>query len=358
MKHKGLSALLVSFCLVWISLTVFFAPPARAASPEKVTLTMVTAFPQTAISINYSTRQFKKWVEAWSGGQVNVDFKGGPEIIASTELPKVVQRGMFDICFFCPLYAGGQYQAQQLLNFANPVNQRLVVRDSKIFDIMSKLSRNHEMVYLGAWQSGLPVFPFWAKKPSLDSQGRIESLKGTKIRTGGPFDANLISSLGGTAVAMTPGEIYEALRTKLIDGTILTMNSAMDLRLWELVSHVTRYPFYSFSATGLMNAKAFDRLSPQNQNLIIEVAKEVQIASYNYTVAIAWEGFSSKSAFANIPALDLTDSAKQTLIKTRQDNLAKLAAAEPALSAEITASFKKYYDEEHLPLNAQASMIR
>ena len=353
MKNKELLMVFSSFCLVSILAAIFLTIPVEAAPPETITLTMVSHFPLTNLTINYPPRYFKKWVEAWSGGRIKVDFKGGPEIIAVSELPKVVERGMFDICYAAPLFSGSQYPAFQLFNFVNPVNHRHAVRDDKVWDVMNKIVRNHGMLYLGEWNGGNPTFIFFSKKPPLDEQGRIESLKGLKIRTGGPFDADLISSLGGTAVAMHPGEIYEGIRTRLIDGTMLTVNGSIDSHINEIVSYRLLDPVYCINALGFMNVKVFDKLSPESKKLIIEVAKEIQDVSYNFTVAITWDGLISKSGFAKVPGLSLNDNAKRTLMRASQNKLNTFAAAEPNLSKEIIDIFKKYYGEEHLPLGAE-----
>ena len=354
MKNKGLSRLFITFWLVSILGAIFLSLPVEAAPAETVTLTMVSQYPLTNLTINYPPRYFKKWVEAWSGGRIKVDFKGGPEIIAPSEIPKVIERGMFDVCYGCPPYTGAQYPAFQLFNFVNPANYRLAVHDDKVWDLMNKIVRNHGMVYLGVWNGPSVMFTWFSKKPPLDGQGRIESLKGLKIRTGGAFDADLITSLGGTAVAMHPGEIYEGIRTKLIDGTMFPVNATIDTRLKEVVSYMSRDPVYNINSLGYLNAKVFDKLSPESQKLIIEVAKEVQDASYNYTLAITWDGLLSNGALATVPTLSFSDSAKQALARARENKLSAFAAAEPNLSHEVIDNFKKYYGAEHLPVGSEA----
>lgn len=177
MKNKGLLMVFGSFWLVSILAAIFLTVPVEAAPTETITLTMVSNFPLSNYSLNYPPIYFKKWVEAWSKGRVNVDFKGGPEVIASSELPKVVERGMFDICYSCPPYAAAQYPAFQLFNFVNPANFRLALLDNKVWDLMSKIVRNHGMVYLGVWNGPSLMFPWFSKEPPLDKQEALSHLK-------------------------------------------------------------------------------------------------------------------------------------------------------------------------------------
>jgi TRAP-type mannitol/chloroaromatic compound transport system substrate-binding protein len=94
MKNKGLLRLFISLWLGSILGAIFLTLPIEAAPPETITLTMVSQYPLTNLTINYPARYFKKWVEAWSGGRVKIDFKGGPEIIAPLQLPMATERGM------------------------------------------------------------------------------------------------------------------------------------------------------------------------------------------------------------------------------------------------------------------------
>lgn len=360
MKQRGVSrgalTLLVSLCLVGILIaTSPFAYGQKA--PEPIKLTMISAYPLSNITINYPATTFKRYVEAWSGGRIVVDFKGGTEIVAFSEIPKVTERGMFDVSYTCIPYVGSQYPAFQLFNFLNPANQRIAHRDDTLWDLMNKITRNHGMIMLADVNGDCVNFAAFNKRPPLDKEGRIESFKGMKIRTAGPFDADLVTDLSGAAVSMHPGEIYEAMRTKLVDGTMTPMNNALITRFWEVASYMTREPIYTFSATIYMNAKVFDKLPPDAKKIIIDVAKEVQTVSYNYVGAITWDGFASDAGFGKVPTLTFNDKARKSLAETRRKKLEKFAAAEPNLSKEIVEKFRKYYAAENLPINTDQALL-
>jgi len=134
--------------LLFLIVVIVSSPYANAQSAS-VKLTMVSAYPLANSTINYPPNLFKKYLEAWSGGRIVVDFKGGTEVVNFREIPKVTERGMFDISYTCPPYVGSQYPAFQLFNFMNPANQRVANRDDKLWDLMNKILGNHNMVYLG-----------------------------------------------------------------------------------------------------------------------------------------------------------------------------------------------------------------
>lgn len=356
MGRKGSLRLWGSACLVFILIAIPLSVAHAQKTSKPVKLTMISAWPLTDTTINYPARQLKKYIEAWSGGQIQVDFKGGPEIIAFPEIPKVVERGVFDIGYTCTPYVGAQYPATQLYNFVNPRNMRLAVRDDSLWGLMDKITRLHRMTFLGAWQGDIPAFFLFAKKPTLDADGKISSFKGLKIRTPGPFAADFISALGGTPVTMVPGEVYEGIRRKLIDGTMLPMNSAVQGRYWEIIKYTTREGIFLFSSMGFMNAKTFDRLSPEQQKIVLEAAKEVSFVSYNYVGALTWDGFSSKAGFKDVAALSLNDQSLEALTKARENKLHNLAASVPSLSKEIIEKFKPYYGGKDLPISTEVSV--
>jgi TRAP-type C4-dicarboxylate transport system substrate-binding protein len=356
MEKNGALRLLGGACLVFILIATFLSAAHAQKGPGPVKLTMISAWPLTDLAINYSPMHFKKYVEAWSGGQIQVDFKGGPEVVAFPEIPKVVERGVFDIGYTCPPYVGSQYPATQVFNFVNPRNMRLAVRDEKLWDLMDKVTRTHGMTFLGVWQGDIPAFYLFAKKPALDKDGRISSFKGLKIRTPGPFASDFISALGGTPVTMHPGEVYEGIRRKLIDGTMLPMNSAVQGRYWEIIKYLTREGIFLFNSVGFMNANAFDKLSPEHKKIVIEAAKETSYVGYNYVGAITWDGFSSKAGFKDVPTLSLNEKSEQAITKAREAKLNACAAAVPSLSKEIVEKFKAYYGGEDLPISTEVSI--
>ena len=356
MEKKRALRLLGGVCLVFILIATSLPMANAQKAPEPIKLTMISAWPLTDLAINYSPRQLKKYVEAWSGGQIQIDFKGGPEVVAFTEIPKVCERGMFDIGYTCPPYVGSQYPATQLYNFVNPRNMRLAVRDEKLWDLMDRVTRTHGMTYLGAWQGDIPAFYLFAKKPTLDKDGRISSFKGLKLRTPGPFASDFITALEGTPVTMHPGEVYEGIRRKLVDGTMLPMNSAVQGRYWEIITHLTREGIFLFSSVGFMNANVFDKLSSEHKKIIMAAAKETSYVAYNYVGAITWDGFSSKAGFKDVPALFLNEKSQQAITKARETKLNAFAAAVPSLSKEIVEKFKAYYSGEDLPIATEVSI--
>jgi TRAP-type C4-dicarboxylate transport system substrate-binding protein len=295
----------------------------------------------------------------WSGGQIEVDFKGGPEIIAVPELLKAIQRGTFDVGYISPMYVGGEFPSFQIHNFGYNDNKRLAIRDEEYWQLVDKITRNHGMVGLGAWNSGLDTQIYLRKKPPTDAQGRVTSLKGIKIRTLGPYDSDVITRLGGTPVTMLYGEVYEGTRTGVIDGFITPVNGAIAFKAWEITSYVIPTPsLMNLNAMGFMNVDKFNSLPPETQKLIMEVAKEVRIGSYNYCAAITYDGFFSKAALGRMTTLRFTPEAEQTIADWRAGLLKVVAEGEPNLTSEIYRIAQKYFDPVSMDISTTASLER
>jgi TRAP-type C4-dicarboxylate transport system substrate-binding protein len=364
MKQNRVLVLISGICMVLMLVALPFvgacaepsSPETPAETPvqgEAVNLTMVSMAPMSVYSINYACFKFKKWVEMYSGGRITIDLKGGSEVAAPTDLPQVTEKGIFDISFCAPLYVGAQYPAFQLPIFMYPGNHRVAVHDPEFWDLMSKVGRNHGMVYLGVWMGGLPTMLFLAKEPPLDAEGKIASLEGITVRTGGPADGDLIKCVGGSPVALAPTEQYEALRLGVIDGVLTSVKTAVEYKLWEVTNYVGWDQLCQIHGIAFMNAKKFDSLSAEDQRLIIELCKdELQYASYNYTVACAFDGLHwtpfSRSTFLNFNA-----GAMQKFTQERDVLFHQFAAAEPNLSDEILRICAKYYSEEQLNIDTQ-----
>ncbi|MFF0944027.1 TRAP transporter substrate-binding protein [Kocuria sp. CPCC 205300] len=102
-----------------------------------------------------------------------------------------------------------------------------------------------------------------------------EDLSGLKIRVQDMrSQTELLDTLGGTPVVMAFGDIYTALQTGMIDGaesneTALTQSNHGEVAKVFSVSEHTRIPDML-----VISADAWERLSPEDQQLLVDAAAE------------------------------------------------------------------------------------
>jgi len=106
-----------------------------------------------------------------------------------------------------------------------------------------------------------------------------EDVKGLKIR-GGSREMDLILKAAGAAVVSLPSnEIYAAMQTGAMDAALTSSTSLISFRLEEVSKQLTS-PIggtYWFMFEPLMMSKAiFDKLSKEQQTIIMEVGEEME----------------------------------------------------------------------------------
>ena len=113
-------------------------------------------------------------------------------------------------------------------------------------------------------------------------------LVGMKIRAVTlPTFIATIEAMGGTPTPMDFSEVYQGLLSGVIDGQENPPASIYTARFHEVQSHLMRTGHIFGVVTAMMNEGAFQRLSPEHQQVLIEAGREAGI--YGNTVAVAQE---------------------------------------------------------------------
>jgi len=91
-----------------------------------------------------------------------------------------------------------------------------------------------------------------------------------KFRMGGPIQEKLLTALGAVPVAAPATKAYEMLESGVIDGSLHTMESVVNLRLEDVLTHHTIFPNGLYDATFFvaMNGAKWDSLSDADKAAI------------------------------------------------------------------------------------------
>jgi TRAP-type C4-dicarboxylate transport system substrate-binding protein len=176
--------------------------------------------------------------------------------IGSTAL--TYSRGRFPLmeCIDLPLGYPDTFVATKIVNAAYKKFQPKELSDVKV-------------MYLWAHGPGM----FYSKKPIRT----LEDLKGKKIRTTG-LGAKIVSALGGTPVAMTMGETYDALSKNVVDGVYAGWIAAGNWKWIEIIKYYTESHRTAYTAAFVvaMNKNMWEKLPKDIQEIIQAVNEEWQ----------------------------------------------------------------------------------
>jgi tripartite ATP-independent transporter DctP family solute receptor len=259
---------------------------------KKVTLVAVAAALTVSFGLSAQAKEWRGW---------NIHVPGYPNTVATdkfAELLKEKSDGRLTVKMYHSGTLGSQPDAIEQLriggieiaNFnlgplgpivpeANVVSLPFIfkdvdhmwrVLDGKAGDMINEGMTKYGIVPLAWYDAGARSF-YNSKKPIT----KPADVEGMKIRVmNNDLYSGMISALGGNPSPMAFSEVYQSLKTGVVDGAENNWPS------YESTGHYEVAPYYSLSQhliipeTLCINAKVWQGLSPEDQKIVKEAAVE------------------------------------------------------------------------------------
>jgi TRAP-type transport system periplasmic protein len=203
------------------------------------------------------------------GGQVRINYVGGPEVIGRFQQVEAIRNGVIDILF----PAANDYQDQMpasggfVLSKLSPSEER----KSGFYDFMVKEHTERLGVrYLGRVQ--VSPFYLWTKiEPK-----RLEDMRGLKMRTGVLYD-RMMREFGMVPVTINAPEVFTAIDSGVVDGFGWPVTGPLRRGWLDKVRYVVDLPFFGASnVVILMNQRRWDALPKPVQDQIVAMTAEFE----------------------------------------------------------------------------------
>ena len=237
----------------------------------KYTIQSISAWPKTTFMVQNFTRfleRTNKKAAKMYPGELEIKYKGGPEVISFKEQVEAARTGLIDMVFTATSYytsiipVGDGFSASALKPWEE--------RDKGVFEFMQKIhAEKANVFFLSRMGSGIP-FQIHTNKPVKS----VADLKGMKLRCS-PTLIPFLKKIGVNPVMMKPGDIYTALERGVVQGYVWP---AAQMREWGW-EKVTKYviepptPYQAIDVV-LVNLDAWKKLPKHLQDLLIESARE------------------------------------------------------------------------------------
>lgn len=214
--------------------------------------------------------EFIKRVEKNSGGELRIEWKGGPEAVPTFQGVGAVSKGVFDVIHTAnAFYATNLPESVALV--AVPTASPGALRASGATKLVDEIHREKlGIAFLGISTSGMQ-FTFLSKVPI---EG-LDYFKGKKIRTVPQFTP-LILALGGAPVTIAPGEVYTAMERGVVDAMAWPTSGIEDFKLYEVAKYMLLPPYYVNRYAILMNQRALEKLPPHLQKVLHDSIVELE----------------------------------------------------------------------------------
>ncbi len=218
---------------------------------------------------------FHSEVEKRTNGEIKVDPQWGGALFKAPAARQSIADGIADMGILIGAYTPREMSAYTIADLpvlgADPWVSMRATHELMTTEPAIKASlAEQNLVYIGSYSTSA-VQLICKGDPVVN----IEDLKGKKIRGIGVY-GKVFKELGANLVSMSYYEAYQALDTGLLDCTQGYGYSTRSLKHYEVADNITLINWGQVGALGMfMNKDSFDRLSPENQQILMDVGSDV-----------------------------------------------------------------------------------
>ncbi len=305
-----------------------------SAQAEKYTFKIASGHSPSWHFINLTQTYFmpevKKRVKDKTGHDIEF-IEGFSGAVAKTnEVLEAVKGGVIDIGVFCICH---EPQRLALNNFPmylpfGPSDPEVSVKATRqVYNTNPELPKQFET----HGQKLLALVPFEPYNlVARTAMSKASEVKGRKIGAAGP-NAFWVENAGALPVAVPGPDMYTSLQTGLIDSMVIFLSVMDSLRLFEVAPNFVDVSFGSMTVTSVtVNARRFERLPKEIQDIIVEVGRDMEAKAGPFT-------------------RDISDKTLQA-IKSRGINIVTVSEPERQAWAEMlvagSAGFAKKFEAD------------
>ena len=203
MKHFLKSAFIAS-AFIAASLV---ATPALA---DVVKIDAVTLAPKP-VYINKPFKMFVDEVNTKFAGEVEINWRGGPEIMPPFKQAEGVRNGAVDMTYTSPSYYQGLVPTSGTMNLSYKTYAEIAA--TNYHERMTELHAEKDLIFLGEIPATQLNFVIYMG----EEVSSLEDLKGKRIRVF-PTLLPIVKALGAEPIVMGMGDIFTAMERGTIDG--------------------------------------------------------------------------------------------------------------------------------------------
>ena len=203
MKHFLKSAFIASAFIA----SSLVATPALA---DVVKIDAVTLAPKP-VYINKPFKMFVDEVNTKFAGEVEINWRGGPEIMPPFKQAEGVRNGAVDMTYTSPSYYQGLVPTSGTMNLSYKTYSEIAA--TNYHERMTELHAEKDLIFLGEIPATQLNFVIYMAK----EVSGLEDLKGKRIRVF-PTLLPIVKALGAEPIVMGMGDIFTAMERGTIDG--------------------------------------------------------------------------------------------------------------------------------------------
>ncbi|MDG1738767.1 MAG: TRAP transporter substrate-binding protein DctP [Paracoccaceae bacterium] len=180
------------------------------ATAEVVKIDAVTLAPKP-VYINNPFKMFVEEVNEKFAGEVEINWRGGPEVMPPFKQAEGVRNGAVDMTYTSPSYYQGLVPTSGTMNLSFKNYAEIAATD--YHERMAELHAEKDLIFLGEIPATQLNFVIYMG----EKVSGLDDLKGKRIRVF-PTLLPIVKALGAEPIVMAMGEIFTAMERGAIDG--------------------------------------------------------------------------------------------------------------------------------------------
>lgn len=283
MKRKGILLGLALFSLFFVlngimPLRCAAAAPVTTSKPVK--LTLISAYTKDHVWNKYVFKWMDEVAEK-SKGRIVIQWRGGPEVVSPFENLTPVSKGAFDLvsntpAFYPTIVPDG---TGMQLCFASPMDHRRL----GTLEILDKVYRAKIKLTLLGWPFHGQGFGTLTVRPVQT----LADLKGLKCRVV-PQWVPVAKALGMAPITLSIPETYSALEKGIANAVLFVLDPTLHENGWyEHLKYIIRPNLYYVTSNFIhMNVDSWNRLSKEDQDILVDTIKVLEPELYDFFVKL------------------------------------------------------------------------
>lgn len=234
-------------------------------------ITAVHAFPPSLI-YTQSFLEFVDKVNERGDGVVQINVRGGPEVIGLSEQPDAVRNGVVDMAYTAASFYAGTVPERDAMVASN--TNAIFARENGGIDLLNEIHQEKMgAYYLGWFDSGVSYNLYTINEPTIDADGNL-SVSGLRLRSNPVYDAFFQDYLGAQPISLPTTDVYAALERSVVNATGWTQIGLKDLNWDRFLNYRIDPAFFSTDMGVIVNLDKWNQLSEESQQILQEVAIE------------------------------------------------------------------------------------
>ena len=266
--------MIIVFMGIMLAAGLCFIAPASAA--DSVELKVAYGFPESDAFCKHASAWMAAVTEKTEGRVKFTPFYAG-SLVPLPEILDAVREGSADLGLIVASFTSGKVPGLSAFEGIGACPMDI----GKFNEMLGKI----EPVVNSMFEEQGLVYMFLQPAPGNDAVSsksclqNFEQFKGLKIRHSGRWGQVQMQLIGVNCVVIPPGDVYQALQTGVVDAALGTNSLTLQFKWHEVAPFVTDFNLIGNTNFMIANKKVWERISSEDQKIVIEVSKEFSRSS-------------------------------------------------------------------------------